>query len=69
MSSKILNKLVLKRQKLKNRYLRLMERAYNLRQTDHALSDISEYEAKKVLNELNKLSFIVEEDVSPSVLV
>jgi hypothetical protein len=36
-----------------------MEDAYNLRQTDHALSDFSEFKATKVLNQLNKLKFII----------
>ncbi|NRB58481.1 MAG: Lacal_2735 family protein [Winogradskyella sp.] len=45
---------------LMQEYLGLIEDAYNLRQTDHALSDFSEYRAKKVLHEINKLSFITD---------
>jgi len=52
-------KLLQKRTKLKQKYLQLIEDAYNLRQTDHALSDISEYKATKVLHEINKLKFII----------
>ncbi|WP_426429638.1 Lacal_2735 family protein [Winogradskyella sp. HB-48] len=52
-------KLLRKRFKLNQEYLRLIEDAYNLRQTDHALSDFSEFKATKVLNQLNKLKFII----------
>ncbi|WP_299362668.1 Lacal_2735 family protein [Winogradskyella sp.] len=52
-------KLHQKRTKLKQQYLQLIEDAYNLRQTDHALSDISEFRATKVLHEINKLKFII----------
>ena len=52
-------KLLQKKTKLKQKYLQLIEDAYNLRQTDHALSDISEYKATKVLHEINKLKFII----------
>ena len=52
-------KLLQKKTKLKQQYLQLIEDAYNLRQTDHALSDISEYRATKVLHEINKLQFII----------
>lgn len=47
--------------KLNERYKELVEQAYNLRQTDHALSDISEYRAMKLLDELNKLKFLARE--------
>ncbi|WP_296347153.1 Lacal_2735 family protein [Winogradskyella sp.] len=53
-------KLAQKRNMLMQEYLGLIEDAYNLRQTDHALSDFSEYRAKKVLHEINKLSFITD---------
>ena len=43
--------------KLQNRYKHLIEQAYNVRQTDHALSDISEYKAIKLLNKLNRLKY------------
>lgn len=52
-----------KREKLKDRYLKLIEDAYNLRQTDNELSDISEYRAIRLLNRLNKLSYL-EHDAS-----
>ncbi|WP_458629339.1 Lacal_2735 family protein [Winogradskyella sp. PC D3.3] len=48
-----------KRRKLKKKYIQLIEDAYNLRQTDHALSDFSEYKATKVLYKINKLGFVV----------
>ena len=44
--------------KLSKRYKQLVEQAYNLRQTDHALSDISEYRALKLLNKLNRLKYL-----------
>lgn len=44
--------------KLQNRYKQLIEQAYNVRQTDHALSDISEYKAIKLLNKLNRLKYL-----------
>lgn len=43
---------------LQTRYKQLVEQAYNLRQTDHALSDISEYKAIKLLNKLNRLKYL-----------
>lgn len=43
---------------LHNKYKQLIEEAYNLRQTDHALSDISEYRAIKLLDKLNRLKFL-----------
>ncbi|GAB4159846.1 MAG: hypothetical protein Tsb0033_14990 [Winogradskyella sp.] len=52
-------RLLRKRIKLYQEYLQLIEDAYNLRQTDHALSDFSEFKATKVLNQLNKLKFII----------
>ncbi len=44
--------------KLLMRYKQLIEQAYNVRQTDHALSDISEYKAIKLLNKLNRLKYL-----------
>jgi hypothetical protein len=55
-------KLLQKKLKLNKKYLQLIEYAYNLKQTDHALSDFSEYKATKVLNKINKLKFIVGND-------
>ncbi|MBR9914288.1 MAG: Lacal_2735 family protein [Algicola sp.] len=40
------------------RYKKLIEQAYNFRQTDSALSDISEYKAIKLLHKLNKLNYL-----------
>lgn len=54
-----LNRLLNKKKKLKKKYRQLIEEAYNLRQTDHALSDFSEYKATKVLHKINKLKFVV----------
>ena len=45
--------------KLSKRYKLLIEEAYNLRQTNHEESDVSEYTALKVLEKLNKLKFLV----------
>ncbi len=53
------DKLLQKKSKLKEKYLRLIEDAYNLRQTDHALSDFSEYKATKILHKINKLKFVI----------
>lgn len=49
--------------KLQVRYKQLIEQAYNVRQTDHALSDISEYKAIKLLNKLNRLNYLNREPV------
>ncbi|WP_114308757.1 Lacal_2735 family protein [Winogradskyella arenosi] len=53
------NRLLKKRSKLKKKYRQLIEDAYNFRQSDHALSDFSEYKATKVLHKINKLEFVV----------
>ncbi|TGV03046.1 Lacal_2735 family protein [Flavivirga rizhaonensis] len=47
--------------KLNKRYKELIEQAYNFRQTDSALSDISEYRAIKLLDKLNKLKYLSRE--------
>ncbi|WP_341216951.1 Lacal_2735 family protein [uncultured Wocania sp.] len=47
--------------KLNKRYKELVEQAYNFRQTDSALSDISEYRAIKLLNKLNRLKYLSRE--------
>ncbi|WP_353778114.1 Lacal_2735 family protein [Winogradskyella sp. 3972H.M.0a.05] len=47
--------------KLQLRYKQLIEQAYNLRQTDHALSDVSEYRAIKLLNKINRLKYLERE--------
>ncbi|MGB3606543.1 MAG: Lacal_2735 family protein [Psychroserpens sp.] len=43
---------------LLSRYKNLIEQAYNFRQTDSALSDISEFKAIKLLHKLNKLNYL-----------
>jgi hypothetical protein len=55
---KNLNKLKKHQKKLQSRYKLLIEQAYNLRQTDSAESDISEFDAIKLLDELNKLNYL-----------
>lgn len=52
--------------KLQLRYKQLIEQAYNFRQTDHALSDISEYKAIKLLNKLNRLKYLNRDIIKPS---
>ena len=47
-----------RKEKLQSQYKKLIEEAYNLRQTDSALSDISEFRAVKLLDQLNKLKFL-----------
>jgi hypothetical protein len=44
--------------KLLAKYKQLVEEAYNLRQTDHEMSDISEYRAMIMLNRLNRLKYL-----------
>ena len=44
--------------RLQSRYKQLIEQAYNLRQTDHAQSDISEFKAIKLLDKLNRLNYL-----------
>lgn len=51
--------------RLQSRYKYLIEQAYNVRQTDHALSDISEYKAIKLLNKLNRLKYLSRESSRP----
>ncbi|RIA09009.1 hypothetical protein OE09_0836 [Flavobacteriaceae bacterium MAR_2010_72] len=52
--------------KLQSKYKQLIEQAYNLRQTDSALSDIWEYKAIKLLNKLNRLRFLNRDIAKPS---
>ena len=47
--------------KLSKEYKELVEEAYNLRQIDSALSDISEFKAVKLLNKLNELKYLSRE--------
>ena len=51
--------------KLHNKYQQLIEEAYNLRQTDHALSDISEYKAIQLLHKINRLRYLNREPQPP----
>ena len=44
--------------KLHEQYKQLIEDAYNFRQTDSALSDILEYNALKLLDQLNRLKYL-----------
>ncbi|NNC50794.1 MAG: Lacal_2735 family protein [Flaviramulus sp.] len=50
-----------KQNKLNSKYKKLVEQAYNFRQTDSALSDISEFNAIKLLNKLNRLKYLSRE--------
>ncbi|GAA4896681.1 hypothetical protein GCM10023311_21790 [Flaviramulus aquimarinus] len=52
---------------LNKRYKTLVEQAYNFRQTDSALSDISEYKAIKLLNKLNRLKYLSREQYQSAV--
>ena len=52
--------------KLNKRYKQLIEQAYNFRQTDSALSDISEFRAIKLLNKLNRLKYLSRELPQPA---
>ena len=53
-----LSKLKEDQNKLFYKYQQLIEEAYNLRQTDHALSDISEYKAIQLLHQINRLRYL-----------
>ncbi|MGZ0017279.1 Lacal_2735 family protein [Yeosuana sp. AK3] len=50
--------------KLREQYKELIELAYNIRQTDSAMSDISEFKAIKLLDKLNKLKFLFKEQLN-----
>ena len=52
--------------KLQREYKQLIEQAYNLRQIDSALSDISEYKAIKKLNKLNRLMYLNRDTTEPT---
>ena len=54
-------------EKLKARYKELIEQAYNFRQTDSALSDISEYKAIKLLYKLSRLKYLSSEHLKTSI--
>lgn len=53
------NKIIHHQNLLLSRYKNLIEQAYNFRQTDSALSDISEYKAIKLLHKINKLKYLI----------
>lgn len=55
------NALLKKKEELLEQYKQLIEDAYNFMQTDHPLSDFSEYRATLILNEINKLKFVIED--------
>ncbi|MEC3907543.1 Lacal_2735 family protein [Tamlana sp. 2201CG12-4] len=48
---------------LSKKYKSLIEQAYNFRQTDSALSDISEYNAIKLLDKLNRFKYLYREQL------
>lgn len=53
-----ISKFIEDQNKLSDKYKQLIEEAYNLRQTDHALSDISEYKAIQLLHKINRLRYL-----------
>jgi hypothetical protein len=53
-----------KRKNLKLKYKQLLEEAYNLRQTDSAMSDVFEFSAIQLLNEINQLKYLNREPIS-----
>lgn len=55
---KTLTQIKKQRKRLQKQYKQLIEQAYNLRQTDSAESDISEYQAIQLLDKLNKLNYL-----------
>ncbi|MCB0463483.1 MAG: Lacal_2735 family protein [Flavobacteriaceae bacterium] len=59
------SKYIEQQNKLNNKYKQLIEEAYNLRQTDHALSDISEYKAIQLLHKINRLRYLNRETQPP----
>ncbi len=46
-----------KLKELELRYKTLVEKAYNFKYTNNSLSDISEYNAMRVLEEINRIKF------------
>lgn len=58
------NYIIKNQKRLYKRYKRLIEQAYNFRQTDSAMSDISEFQAIKLLNKLNHLKYLHRGDAS-----
>jgi hypothetical protein len=60
-----LSKIKKRQQDLQTKYKQLVEQAYNFRQTDHALSDLSEYNAIKLLHKLNQIKYLNRETTQP----
>ena len=60
-----LSKIKKRQQDLQTKYKQLVEQAYNFRQTDHALSDLSEYNAIKLLHKLNRIKYLNRETRQP----
>ena len=61
------SKLIKSRKKaLNKRYKELVEQAYNFRQTDSALSDISEFKAIKLLEKINRLNYLSRDIIQPT---
>lgn len=44
---------------LRNKYKHLVEKAYNLRQTDSSRSDVYDYQAMILLNRINRLNYLI----------
>lgn len=61
-NSEVINR----QEKLLKNYKYLIEQAYNFSQTDHAMSDVSEYKALKILNKINRLKFLSRENSQPT---
>jgi|31_taG_2_1085359.scaffolds.fasta_scaffold02494_1 hypothetical protein len=59
------SKFIEQQNKLNSKYKQLIEEAYNLRQTDSALSDISEYKAIQLLHKINRLRYLNRETQPP----
>lgn len=59
-------KLLTKKRRLKSQYASLVEYAYNLRESDDALSDFAAFRAMLLLNKINKLKFVVEDNTTLS---
>jgi hypothetical protein len=53
-----------KRKNLKIKYKQLLEEAYNLSQTDSAMSDVFEFSAIQLLNEINQLKYLNREPIN-----
>lgn len=56
-------KIKARKKRLQKRYKKLIEEAYNWRQIDSALSDISEFDALRLLDKLNRLKYLEREAI------